>query len=118
MTDDEVHRILSYLRERRQDMVDLLQRLALAESPSDDPPAVAPVLAILEFELVEAGMAVRHFPGRVSAGTLFARPRERRVQSSRQLLVGHCDTVWPVGTVRQMPVYVDGEAVRGQAFLT
>ncbi len=45
MTDQEPRRIVSYLRERRQDMVDLLQRLALAESPSDNPAAVAPVLA-------------------------------------------------------------------------
>ena len=113
MTDHETHCILSYLRERRQDMVDLLQRLALAESPSDNPAAVAPVLAMLASELEQAGMSVRLFPGRVSAGTLFARPRERNEQSPLQLLVGHCDTVWPVGTVRQMPVRVEGETLRG-----
>jgi len=46
MTDHQPHSILSYLRERRQDMVDLLQRLALAESPSDNAAAVGPVLAM------------------------------------------------------------------------
>jgi glutamate carboxypeptidase len=113
MTDYEPRRILSYLRERRQDMVDLLQRLALAESPSDNPVAVAPVLAMLASELEQAGLSVRFFPGRTSAGTLFARPRRRNEQSPLQLLVGHCDTVWPVGTVRQMPVRVEGEALWG-----
>lgn len=120
MTDNEIHSILSYLRERRQDMVELLQRLALAESPSDNPAAVEPVLALLTSELDQAGMSVRHFPGCVSAGTLFARPRplllphgERENSRKLQLLVGHCDTVWPVGTVRQMPVYVDGDNIRG-----
>jgi glutamate carboxypeptidase len=29
------------------------------------------------------------------------------------MLVGHCDTVWPVGTVRKLPVRVEGEAVLG-----
>jgi glutamate carboxypeptidase len=29
------------------------------------------------------------------------------------MLVGHCDTVWPVGTVRQMPVHVAGDTVSG-----
>ena len=29
-----------------------------------------------------------------------------------ELLVGHCDTVWPVGTLRQMPVRVEGETLR------
>src|ERR1019366_9759881 len=113
MTDHEAHCILSYLQERRQDMVDLLQRLALAESPSDNPAVVAPVLAVLASELEKAGLSVRLFPGHVSAGTLFARPRERNEQSPLQLFVGHCDTVWPVGTLGQMPVRVEGETVRG-----
>lgn len=113
MTDPETNGILNYLRERRQDMVDLLQRLALAESPSDNPAAVATVLALLTTELEQAGMVVRHFPGRVSAGTLFARPCVRDNKSPFQLLVGHCDTVWPVGTARQMPVHVDGETIHG-----
>jgi glutamate carboxypeptidase len=112
MTDHESRRILSYLQDRRQDMVDLLRRLALAESPSDNPAAVAQVLAMLTSELEQGGLSVRRFPGRVSAGTLFARPRKRRVPSRLQLLVGHCDTVWPVGTVRQMPVGVEGDILR------
>jgi len=128
MTDHEPGSILSYLRERRQDMVDLLQRLALAESPSDNPVAVAPVLAMLASELEQAGLSVRLFPGHVSAGTLFARPPRcgavssprhnggslaPRPSSPLQLLVGHCDTVWPVGTVRQMLVRVEGETLWG-----
>jgi len=113
MTDYQPRSILSYLRERHQEMVDLLQRLALTESPSDDPAAVAPVLAMLASELEQAGLCVRFFPGRVSAGMLFARPQERNQKSRFQLLVGHCDTVWPVGTVREMPVRVEGETLRG-----
>jgi glutamate carboxypeptidase len=111
MTDDEIRGILSYLRDRRECMVDLLQRLAMAESPSDNPAAVAKVLSLLTSELEQAGLTVRRFPGRVSAGTLFARPKE--TVNKVQLLVGHCDTVWPVGTVVQMPVRVEGDAVRG-----
>jgi glutamate carboxypeptidase len=44
---------------------------------------------------------------------LFGRPRARAKKSPLQLLVGHCDTVWPVGTVREMPVRVEGETLRG-----
>jgi glutamate carboxypeptidase len=64
-------------------------------------------------ELEQVGLSVRLLPGRVSAGTLYARPRQRRRRAPLQLLVGHCDTVWPVGTVRRMPVCVEGETVRG-----
>jgi glutamate carboxypeptidase len=98
-------------------MVELLRRLALAESPSSDPSAVAPVLALLADELRQAGMAVRHFRGHVSAGTLYAHPPGGARNRPPQLLVGHCDTVWPVGTVRQMPVRVEGEALRGPGVL-
>jgi glutamate carboxypeptidase len=109
----EPKRVLSWLEGRRQAMVDLLRRLALAESPSCDPAAVASVQAILSAELEEAGLAVRHFRGRASAGTLYARPRGRARQAPVQMLVGHCDTVWPVGTLREMPVCVEGDCVRG-----
>jgi glutamate carboxypeptidase len=123
MMDPEAQGILSYLQARRQEMVDLLQHLALVESPSDNPAAAAPVLTLLASDLEKAGMSVRLFRGRVSAGMLFARPPKRRDQSSgarsspQQLLVGHCDTVWPVGTVRQMPVRVEGESLRGPGVL-
>ena len=113
MTDAEIQRIVDYLRGEFRGMVELLQRLALAESPSDDPTAIAPVLGMLSDELEQAGMSVRRFAGHVSAGTLYARPRLRRTRRPVQMLVGHCDTVWPVGTVRQMPVHVAGDRLRG-----
>jgi glutamate carboxypeptidase len=117
MTDHESKRILDYLQGKRQSMVELLQRLALAESPSDNRDAVAPVLAMLASELEQGGMSVRLFPGRASAGMLYARPRERGEKLPLQLLVGHCDTVWPVGTVRQMPVHVEDEILWGPGVL-
>jgi glutamate carboxypeptidase len=134
MMDHQTYRILSYLQERRQGMVDLLQRMALAESPSDNPAALALVLAMLKSELEQCGMSVRLFPGRVSAGMLVAGPEKGSVplrtkglpsfqlgatdvRLPLQLLVGHCDTVWPVGTVQQMPVRVEGETVLGPGVL-
>ena len=83
--------------------------------PSDDPAAVAPVLTMLTAELQRAGMAVRRFRGRVSAGMLYARPKLRDAGWPVQLLVGHCDTVWPVGTLREMPVRLEGDVLRGPA---
>jgi len=113
MRDQEINQILGYLEGRRGAMVDLLERLALAESPSDDRAAVATVLAMLAAELEESGMTVRRYRGRVSGGLLFARPRERARHVPLQMLVGHCDTVWPLATVREMPVRVEGETLFG-----
>jgi glutamate carboxypeptidase len=117
MTDHEIKRVLSFLQEERQHMVELLERLVLAESPSDDPAAVAPLLALLAFELEQGGMFVRRLRGRVSAGLLYARPRRRNRLLPLQLLVGHCDTVWPVGTLRQMPVRAEGDVLHGPGVL-
>jgi glutamate carboxypeptidase len=113
MAEQETKLILGHLEGKRQAMVELLQRLAEAESPSDDPAAVAPVLALLSSELALGGLSVRRLRGRVSAGMLFGCPRDRVKNSPRQLVIGHCDTVWPVGTVRQMPVRIEGETIRG-----
>jgi glutamate carboxypeptidase len=117
MTDPEIRQVLDYLRGERRGMVELLERMALGESPSDNPAAVVPVLALLAAELERVGMAVRKFRGRISAGTLFARPRPRVAGRPVQLLVGHCDTVWPVGTVARMPVRIEGETVHGPGVL-
>jgi glutamate carboxypeptidase len=113
MSDSEANRVLDYLQGQRQDMVDLLQRLALAESPSDDRQAVARALDLLSAELDRAGLAVRRFRGRLSGGVLQARPPLRSRGRPLQLLVGHCDTVWPLGTLDQMPVRIEGDTLRG-----
>jgi len=110
--DDQADRVLRHLRGQREAMTGLLRRLALAESPSHDRAAVGPVLDLLAAELEGCGLSVRRHSGRVSGGMLSARPRGQS-RRPRQLLVGHCDTVWPVGTTREMPVRVEGDAVHG-----
>ncbi len=113
MADDDTERIREYLQGRQAAMVELLRRLALAESPSHDREAVAATLTLLAAELQECGLTVRRLAGRVSGGLLYARPRRRSRRRPLQLLVGHADTVWPVGTVAHMPVRLDGDALHG-----
>lgn len=98
--------LLDHLRARRQEMTALLRDLALLESPSHDPAAQEPVFARLAAELGAAGMRTRRLPGRRTGGQLWAVPRERRRGRPAQLLIGHCDTVWPLGAVERMPVEV------------
>jgi len=113
LTDQEVDRISTYLLQQRPSMVELLQRLAQTESPSDDKAAVAEMLLLLAGEFEQSGMLVRRFRGKVSGGMLCARPARKAAGRPFQLLVGHCDTVWPLGTVRQMPVRVEGDLCKG-----
>ena len=106
---------MGYLREHRRSMVDLLRRLALVESPSAEPASQGPVLDILSGALAELGYVVRRVPGHKNCGAhLYARPQKReRRRGPVQLLLGHCDTVWPLGTLKAMPVEVGAGVVRG-----
>jgi glutamate carboxypeptidase len=113
MPDPEIDPILEFLQPRRQAMVDLLHLLASAESPSDDRGALARMLEMLATELAGCGLVVRRCRGRASGGMLYARPRRGAKDVPLQLLIGHCDTVWPMGTVGTMPVRIEGESLFG-----
>ena len=107
-----LHReVLGYLHEHARSMTDFLERLALAESPTARPESQGTVLGILAGAIAGLGYDVRRIPGREYGGHLYARPREGR--GPAQLLLGHCDTVWPVGTVKEMPVEVGDGVVKG-----
>lgn len=93
-----------HLFARQAEMVQLLAALARAESPSRNPAAQQPVLKLLQAALLDCGFRVRHIPGRQTGGHLLAVPIDRPRGVPIQLLLGHCDTVWPLGTLLTMPV--------------
>jgi glutamate carboxypeptidase len=106
-----------------------LEKLVLVESPSSDPAAQQGVFDLLEEALDGIGYEVRRLAGERSGGQILAAPRgrdfggvdldlEAPVPSAdallpMQLLIGHCDTVWPLGTLRDMPVKIDDATMRG-----
>jgi glutamate carboxypeptidase len=96
--------LLDWLGEREHEMVDLLERLARAESPTLDPVAQKEPFKILAAELERVDHVVRAVRARTTGDHLYARPRRRQRDGARQLLVGHMDTVWPVGTLAEMPL--------------
>ena len=98
----------------RRQMLAVLGALVRAESPTDEPAAQADVQAALTRLLRTLDYRVSAVPGGDdSAGHLYARPRNRPRDRPLQLLVGHCDTVWPLGTLEEMPFEVDDNEVRG-----
>jgi len=94
-------------------MAALLTELTALESPTDDWNATRRVLGRLGEELADSGMAVTCVPGRSSGGMVMAHPAARPRGRPLQLLVGHCDTVWPVGTTEVMPVERFEDQIRG-----
>lgn len=97
-------RLLDYLHSRHREMVDHLKQLVLAESPSTVPTAQQPVLSLLKNALETLHYRVRIIGGQKSGGNLLALPAKSLKQQPRQLLLGHCDTVWPLGTLETMPL--------------
>ncbi|MFW6088209.1 MAG: M20/M25/M40 family metallo-hydrolase [Gemmatimonadota bacterium] len=105
--------ILAHLEARRDEMTELLVRLAEQETPTRDRASQAPVLDMLGAELEAAGLETLRLSGRATGGNLFARPALRVPGRPFQLLIGHCDTVWARGTLETMPVRVEGDVLRG-----
>jgi glutamate carboxypeptidase len=104
--------LLDFLARQRPDMVALLADLVAAESPSDAPETQAGPIGILYEQFDRLGYHVRHTPGERTGGYLIAR-HPAAGERPTQLLLGHCDTVWPVGTLAEMPLEVEGDILRG-----
>jgi glutamate carboxypeptidase len=113
MQDDRPRRLRHWLEEREPEMTALLERLVRAESPSTDPLAQQAPFAILAGELAALDYAVHRIRGFETGDHLYARPRLRERSAPFQLVVGHMDTVWPLGTLERMPVRRDGDRLFG-----
>ena len=106
----EFHR---YLKDREEDFVKLLRELTLVESPSLVPATQEHARELIAKRLEMLDFQTLRLSGKLHGGQLFARPRFRKKQAPLQLLIGHYDTVWPVGTLDKMPFVVDGNVVKG-----
>jgi glutamate carboxypeptidase len=90
------------------EMLDALRALVEAESPTADPTACAACADVadgLASRLLGCPAERVHVDGRVHLRWRFGDPRV--------LLVGHLDTVWPVGTLARWPFQVRGGRATG-----
>lgn len=105
--------ILRYFREQLPSMLTLLQQLTLIESPSTTPETQKQILQLLADELDRLDYTTWRIPGRQTGGHLYARSRQRQQRQPLQLLLGHCDTVWPLGIQQEMPLTIEEGILRG-----
>jgi glutamate carboxypeptidase len=101
---EQAQRLLAWLKTHEPQLVLLLERLVAAESPSLEPSAQRAAFTVLADELTRAGYRVRRVRGTNVGDHLYARPVTRSHGAPFQLVVGHMDTVWPLGTLARMPV--------------
>ena len=109
-----IKNILKYLNDHRGKMEYFLRWLVLAESPSSVPESQKKILTLLSEALQRINCKTQDIPGwGKSGGHLFATPANRKKNRPYQLLLGHCDTVWPVGTLKEMPQEIEDGKMKG-----
>ena len=110
MPIDLSKQIQEHLIEQKEEMVNFLMDLTKMESPSLAPETQLPVQEFLRAPLEDLGFQVILRTGEKTGGHLYAvHESNPEPNPPRQLLLGHTDTVWPVGTIKHMPVIWDRE---------
>ena len=99
-----MHPFLAFAQAKQRDIVESIRELVECESPTDDPQAVNRFIDLLANRVGDASN-VRRLPGGRFGNHLRCEFRLAGAKpSSGQILVlAHSDTVWPLGTLAQMP---------------
>jgi glutamate carboxypeptidase len=108
MTDAQ--HLLDYCRTREAWLIDTIETLARLESPTDDKAAVDRCGDDLAARLAAAGGHVTPVLAATAGNHLRA---EFGVGARQVLLLGHFDTVWPVGQLDRMPVVRSADRLHG-----
>jgi glutamate carboxypeptidase len=82
---------------------DAIHELVLQESPSEDRQAVNAAMAVAERWAKEQGARIKRHKQRQFGDVLELRFSQSRSKQKPVLLLGHLDTVWPIGTLKKMP---------------
>jgi glutamate carboxypeptidase len=111
----EGQRRLAYFEERRDAMVATIRELVEIESPSDNKAAVDRLAELVAEKFASFGGAVRMH--RVADFGNHLQVDLGGASGAPVLLLGHYDTVYPLGTLAKMPCRVDGDKLTGPGVL-
>jgi glutamate carboxypeptidase len=113
MTVTDAARVLDYVNSQQHVLTGLIRDLVDAESPSAHPETHDEVRRIIRLALASVGFDSREVGGPKQPRHIFARPADRQRHGTYQLVIGHFDTVWPVGTIEERPFSLDGNVIHG-----
>jgi len=94
-----VDTLLDYAQANLQNIIALIRRMVECESPSDSPQALANFVSLISAELAPMAKIHNFRHGHMTAE--FALPGPKK--NGQILVLGHPDTVWPIGTLATMP---------------
>jgi glutamate carboxypeptidase len=97
--------LLAGARRKESALLELIQKLVRQESPSDDKAAVDACVALAAAHAKALDGRVKLHRQRGFGDVLEARfgPKTKTGSTKPILLLGHLDTVWPLGTLKTMP---------------
>jgi len=113
ITHSMAYQIQHYFDAHRDEMETMVAALAEFETPSRNPEAQEDIIDFLIEQFRNVGYTSIYVPGKLTGGYLYLRPIARKTDTPVQLLVGHCDTVWPLGTIYTMPVQNENGTLKG-----
>jgi glutamate carboxypeptidase len=113
----EAQRRLSYFSDRRNEIVSTIRELVEIESPSDNKAAVDRIAEAVAQKFSQLGGEIRihqakHFGNHLQIDFAFGGKSARPL-----LLLGHYDTVYPLGTLAAMPCRANGDKLTGPGVL-
>jgi glutamate carboxypeptidase len=91
---------------RQAQMLKMLGELVRLESPTEDPMAVNRCVTLLEGWIKASGGKSRRSKQKAAGDLLMGRFGPVRSAAKPLMLLGHLDTVWPLGTLKKMPFRV------------
>src|SRR3984893_10044444 len=95
---------LSRLVEKKSEWIrDTLHEFVQQESPSEDRQAVNAAMALAEHWAQEQGARIKRHRQREFGDVRELASNRSRSKQKPVLLLGHLDTVWPIGTLKKMP---------------
>jgi glutamate carboxypeptidase len=95
--------ILRHLQRQRESFIALLAALVEVESPSGDAAAVGRFVELVSDTLAPLGRVRKHAGGMFGPHLTCEMRLPGRRKNGQVLVLGHSDTVWPLGTLRSMP---------------
>jgi glutamate carboxypeptidase len=112
----EAQRRLAYFNERRDEVVSTIRELVEIESPSDNKAAVDRIAEAVAHKFSRLGGAVHVHPAD-DFGNHLQIDFPSKSAAKPVLLLGHYDTVYPLGTLAIMPCRVVGDKLTGPGVL-
>ena len=99
--------LMNLLATRTDAMVSAIEQLVSHESPSRDKAALDALADTITGRFERIGASVERLDNPIGGDHLRIRSGSETADSRPALILGHFDTVWPIGTLRNMPFRVE-----------